>query len=652
MSKVSIEISDEIAVVTVDNPPVNALSHLVRTGLAEAIQQTETNPEIVAVVLICTGRTFIAGADVREFNKPAKPPHLPDLIEQLEDVQKPWVAALHGTALGGGLEVALGCRHRMATTDARFGLPEVNLGLIPGAGGSVRLPRLIGPEAALDMIAGGRQVAAQKALEIGLIDEIASGDLLAKAIKLARQVAQMPLAKPIICLPIKQPESQAEWLATKTAIKNRARGQLSPLAAIEVVENAFNLPAQEALSKEREIFLTLKKSPQSAAMRHIFFAERSVSKIAELKGIAPRKLDQIGVIGGGTMGAGIAAACLLAGLFVTMVERDQSSLQAGLERVFSILENSRSRGLINAQKHDVMKSALTGELDYKSLSQADLIIEAVFEDMAVKNAVLTQIDAVAHPDAVFATNTSYLDVGELASSLADPSRLIGLHFFSPAHIMKLLEIVRPPQLDSAVLATGFAFAKRLGKIAVPAGVCDGFIANRMMSSYRREADYMVEDGAWPQDVDAAMVEFGFPMGIFAMQDMAGLDIGWATRKRQAATRPKSMRYVDIADRICEMGRFGRKTGQGWYDYSDEKTGKPDPAIEQLILEESKRKGIKRIRFSTDEIMGRMISTMQSEGRAILDEGIASSSQAIDVVMVNGYGFPRWRGGPMYMKTAN
>lgn len=644
---VTISTKDGIATVTIDNAPVNALSQAVRQGLADAVRQTEGDADVLAVVLLCAGRTFIAGADVREFGQKPREPHLPDLVGMIEGASKPWVAALHGTALGGGLEVALGCRFRLAVPSAKLGLPEVNLGLIPGAGGTVRLPRLVGASAALDMISGGKTVSADKALKMGLVDRIVDGDLTQAALEFAKSGALETVREPLIARAMAQPDSE-KWAAQKAAISKRARGQNSPLAAITALENTLALPADQALAKERELFFQLKDDPQSLALRYIFFAERSAGKMPRLKGVVPRPFDEVGVIGGGTMGAGIVAACLLAGLRVIMLERDAGSLSAGRKRVQNTLSQSHKRGLIDADTLRRMQDSFSGATDYAALGTADLVIEAVFEDMAVKKDVFTRLDRATKPDAVLATNTSYLDITEIAEAVADPSRVLGLHFFSPAYIMKLLEIVHPPKVADDVLATGFALARRLGKIAVSAGVCDGFIGNRIMSAYRRECDYMLEEGALPQDVDAAMRDFGFAMGIFAMQDMAGLDIAWAMRKRQAAARPADMRYVDIPDQLCEMGRFGRKTGAGWYDYSSDPKGAPDPLVEGIIVRASADKGIDRVPLSADEIMGRIIGVMLDEGRKILDEGIAQSPEAIDVVMVNGYGFPRWRGGPMFM----
>ena len=651
MAVVLIKRESKLAIVSIDNPPVNALLRAVRQGLSDAIDCIDADENIRAVVLLCVGRTFIAGADVREFAKSPQPPHLPDVIAMLDKSAKPWVAAIHGTALGGGLEVALGCRYRIATPDAKLGLPEVNLGLIPGAGGTVRLPRLIGVEAALNMIASGKPVSAKTALSLGLVDRIADGDLTQAAMVFAKEISTGSNRAPLIEVAVQPPKDSAEWSARKSAIQNKARGQNAPLAALQAVENALTLSSEQALTKERALFVKLKNGPQSNALRHIFFAERAVAKIERLQSVAARESIDIGVIGGGTMGAGIAAACLLAGLRVTMLERDEKSLGAGIARVRTTLKQSHSRNLIDTVQLARMQAEFAGALDYSSMSGVDLVIEAVFEDIDAKKDVFGQLDAATRPDTVLATNTSYLDVGDIAEAVSDPSRVLGLHFFSPAYIMKLLEIIHPPKVSDDVLATGFALAKRLGKIAVPAGVCDGFIANRMMSAYRRECEYMLEDGALPQQIDAAMVKFGFPMGVFAMQDLAGLDIAWATRKRQSLHRSADTRYVDIADRLCKMGRLGRKTGSGWYDYSDEPKGRPDPIVDQLVLSEAERKGIVQQTFTQEQIIARILSIMQLEGQHILDEGIADGEQAIDVVMVNGYGFPRWRGGPMYMRNS-
>lgn len=642
---VGISRQDDIAIVTVDNPPVNALSQSVRQGLLDAVSTTEADASVVGIVLVCAGRTFIAGADVREFGKPPIEPHLPEVLLAIEQATKPWVAAIHGTALGGGLETAMVCHHRIALKDARLGLPEVTLGLIPGAGGTVRLPRLVAAETALNMIATGKPVSANAALKAGLIDAIAEHDLLGDAVALARQ-ANTP--KPSLILVVNAPENMTTFDDACARILNKARGQKAPQAAVLALKNTFTLPAVDALAAERAAFLNLKSDPQAASLRHIFFAERATTKVERIIGVEPKPLKQIGVIGGGTMGAGICAACLLDGFHVQMIERDNSAVEAGASRVASILDGSLKRGLICKDKHQQLTSAFNASSSYADLGTSDLIIEAVFEEMRVKKEVFAQIEVVAKPDAILASNTSYLDVNEIAASTSSSHRVIGLHFFSPAHIMKLMEVVVTSSCDDATLATAVSFSKALHKIPVLAGVCDGFIANRIMSAYRREAEYMIEDGAMPWDVDKAMVDFGFPMGIFQIGDLAGLDIAWAMRKRQAATRDPNQRYVDIADKLCELGRLGRKAGRGYYLYEKDNKGTPDPEVETLILAESDRKGITRKPMTGNQILSRLLDVMQIEGQKILDEGIAQSANDIDVVMVNAFGFPRWRGGPMFM----
>ena len=647
MMAVHVETTGNMAVVTIDNPPVNAASQAVRAGLMTAIAQTEADSTVQAVILRAEGATFTAGADVSEFDKPPLKPHLPDVILALEATTKPWIAALHGSILGGGLEIALGCHYRIADAKSKLGLPEVTLGLIPGAGGTVRLPRLIDPDAALTMISGGKPVSAQKALALGLIDTIATGDLSEDAIAFARTAISQPRPTPLTQRPAVEINNPDAWDATKDSLRKKARGAAAPKAAIDAVQRALDLPADQALKAERQAFMTLKSSRECAALRRIFFAERSAAKLPMLKGVAPAPLNAIGVIGGGTMGAGIAAACLLRGLPVTMIERDEIARAAGHDRVAGVLKNSLDRGLMDQAKHDATLALFKSSTDYADLPPADLVIEAVFEDMEVKHGVLAALDGVLREDAIIASNTSYLDINVMAAQTAHPSRVIGLHFFSPAYIMKLVEVIVTDQASPTALATGFALAKRLGKIAVPAGVCDGFIGNRIMAAYRRAGEIMVEDGAWPWDIDAAMRGFGFPMGLFEMQDLAGLDISWAMRKRQAATRDPAERYVDLGDRLCEAGRLGKKTGAGWYDYEDGRAVKSD-WVEALILDTSKRKGIARKKFSQDQLMDTILTTMQTEATALLAEGIAQRPEDIDVVMINGYSFPRWRGGPMFM----
>ena len=647
---VSVEVDGRVAIVTIANPPVNAASQAVRAGLMEAFATTETNEAVQSVVLICDGRTFVAGADIKEFGKPPVAPDLPDVVRTIEQASKPWIAAIHGTALGGGLEIALGCRFRVADASAKMGLPEVNLGIIPGAGGTVRLPRVVSAETALDMVTSGKPIGAARALDVGLVDAVSEGDLRTFAIQFAASKENEPMPDSLSQRSVNPVADDAAWQGMTDKIRKRARGQHSPAAAVDAIETALKLPFDEALAAERALFKRLKDDPQSKALRHIFFAERSVSRIPEAKGVAPRDFERIGIIGGGTMGSGIATACLLSNLSVIMIERDQSALEIGLARVRDSLTAGVKRGLMTQQECEQRFAMLSGATEYTALSEADLVVEAVFEDMAVKHDVFKRLDTATKPDAILASNTSYLDVNEIASVVRDPSRVIGLHFFSPAHIMKLLELIVTKDAAPDVLATGLAFGKRLRKITVPAGVCDGFIGNRVMSAYRRAGEYMIEDGAMPWDVDEAMRDFGFPMGLFEVQDLAGLDIAWAMRKRQAVTRDPNERYVDIADQICERGHFGRKTGRGWYRYEDG-TREPDPEVAALILESSQRQGITRRYFSADEIIHTLLEAMTAQGAQVVEEGIAASPEAVDVVMVNGYGFPRWLGGPMALREA-
>ncbi len=638
---VDVAIAGDLAIVTIDNPPINASSQTVRAGLMAALGETENSKGVRAVVLRAAGRTFTAGADVREFGEPPVEPHLPDVVNAIEAASKPWIAALHGTVLGGGLEIALACSHRVAHPKTKLGFPEVNLGLIPGAGGTVRLPRLVDPGIALEMIVGGKSISATRAHQIGLVDEVAGPSLDESAIALA-QSASKPLAlldRPLKALP-------ADWDQKKEKVLAKSGRLHAPKCAVEVLEFALSNVPQDALARERVTFLDLKDDPQSTALRHIFFAERASAHVPQIKGVTPRGINSAGVVGGGTMGAGIVAALLLAGLPVTLIEVNEDAKAAGDGRVSAILQSSRARGLISADKYDSLMEGYGSSTDYAVLAEVDLVIEAVFEDMDVKKDVIAKIEAAVSARAIVASNTSYLDLNEMAASAKVPERIIGLHFFSPAHIMKLVEVVVPDAAAPEVTASAFALAKRMRKIAVQTGVCDGFIGNRIMSAYRRAIEFLVEDGVSPYDVDAAMRDYGYPMGLFEMQDMAGLDISWATRKRQAATRDPAAPYFAVGDLLCEAGRFGRKNGAGWYDYD---TVKPEPssAVLDIVASERARKGIRPRDASADEIMNVLLTALTDEADSILSEGIARKPSDIDVVMVNGYGFPRWRGGPLF-----
>ena len=646
---VSTRIDNKIGWVTIDNPPINSTSQTVRAGLLSAVSKMD-EAGVQVVILSCAGQTFVTGADVKEFTKAPIAPHFPDVLTKIEEARAPWIAAIHGFALGGGLELALACSYRIADVKAKLGLPEVTLGLIPGAGGTVRLPRLIAPEKALEMVTGGKHISATRAADIGLVDVITKEALDQASLSLAKKISSENKPIPLSKKSPRKLDNPSAWKEAISNVKSRSRGQNSIVAAADALDRSLTLTGKKALMTERKSFLSLKDDPQSLALRHIFFAERGVGKSARTDGQTAAKVTRIGVIGGGTMGSGISAACLMNGLRVTMIERSTKAAATAATHVDEIMSGAKDRGkMTDKTKAEAMKR-FEAKTEFSALSDADLVIEAVFEDMDVKREVFDRLDQVTRPDAILASNTSYLDVAVIAKNSKYPDRVIGLHFFSPAHIMKLLEVIIPKSASGQAVATGLSMGKRLRKISVPAGVCDGFIGNRIMSAYRLEAEYMIEEGALPLDVDSAMRSFGFQIGIFQMQDLAGLDIAWAMRQRKAKTRPTSERYVEIADRLCEIGRFGLKTGKGWYDYSDDPRGAVDPEVTKIIENERAVKGIKRVSMSEDEIMSRILNVMQVEGQMVLEEGIAATSEAIDVVMVNGYGFPRWRGGPMFIAT--
>jgi 3-hydroxyacyl-CoA dehydrogenase len=641
----------DVLVATIQNPPVNALGAEVRRGLLQAVDQAESDPAVRALLLVGAGRGFIAGADIREFGKPPVPPSLPEVCNRIEACGKPVVAAIHGPALGGGLEVAMAAHYRIAMPDARLGLPEVQLGLIPGSGGTQRAPRLMGLRPALDLMLSGRHLGAREALESGLVDRLGEGgDAPAAGLAYAQHllVARAAVRRTRdgqLAPDIESARVALKEIAADTAKKSR--GLFSPLKIVEAVEAGLDLPFEEALRNERQLFLQCLDSPQRAGLIHAFFAEREVVKAPETKSAQPRPIAAVGVVGGGTMGAGIAVAVLDAGLPVTMVERDEASIARGRANVEKVYDGLVAKGRMTAEAKAQVLSRFTGSTSYADLATVDLVIEAVFEDIDVKKAVFAELDRVCQPGAVLATNTSYLDIDAIAASIARPQDVIGLHFFSPANIMKLLEIVVPAQVSADVVATAFALAKQLKKVPVRAGVCDGFIGNRILAKYRQAADYLMEDGASPYEIDEAVRAFGYPMGPFQVSDLAGGDIGWATRKRKAATRDPKARYVQIADRICERGWFGQKTGRGWYLYPQgARTGTPDPEVLAIIDAERARAGIQPRKFSAEEILRRYLAAMVNEGANVLREGIALRPLDIDVTFLYGYGFPRHRGGPM------
>ena len=641
----------DVFVVTIDNPPVNALGVDVRRGLVAAIDAAEADSGAKAVLVVGAGRNFIAGADIREFGKTPQPPSLPEVCLAIENCSKPVVAAIHGAALGGGLEVALSAHYRLAAPSAKLGLPEVALGLLPGSGGTQRAPRLIGVKPALELMLSGRHAGAKEALSLGLVDRLGTeADALAEGLAYAQELvaANAPVRRTREAAGLADAEaSRAALEAARADTAKKSRGLFSPMKIIEAVEAALTLPFDEGMALERKLFLQCIDSPQRAGLIHAFFAEREVLKAPETKAAKPRALDAVGIVGGGTMGAGIAVAMLDAGMPVTMIERDEPSLARGRQHVEKVYDGLIKKGRMTPEAKAAVMARFSGSTSYDALAQVDIVVEAVFEDMGVKKAVFAELDRVCKPGAVLATNTSYLDIDEIAASVSRPQDVVGLHFFSPANIMKLLEIVVPAKVSADVVATGFELAKKLKKVPVRAGVCDGFIGNRILAVYRQAADHMMEDGASPYQIDEAVRNFGYPMGPFQVSDLAGGDIGWATRKRKAATRDPKARYVQIADRICERGWFGQKTQRGYYLYPEgARTGQPDPEVLAIIDAERERAGIKPRAFTEEEIMRRYMAAMINEGANVVLQRIALRPLDVDVTFLYGYGFPRHRGGPM------
>lgn len=645
----------DILVVTIDNPPVNALGVDVRRGLVEAIDAAGADSAVKAVLIVGSGKTFIGGADIREFGKPPMTPFLPDVCNDIEACSKPVVAVIHGAALGGGLEIALAAHYRLALPAAKLGLPEVALGLLPGAGGTQRTPRLIGAAAALDLMLSGRHVGAAEAAKLGLVDRVVeSADPLAAGLAYAQELVQggAPVRRTRDATQLADTAAQRAAIdSARAETAKKSRGLFSPLKIVDAVQGALELPFDEGQALERKLFLDCLDSPQRAGLVHAFFAERETARAPETRSAKPRPINSIGVVGGGTMGAGIAVAVLDAGLPVTMIERDDEALTRGRKHVEKVYDGLIAKGRITLDAKDATMARFDGSTSYDALAQADLVIEAVFEDMAVKHAVFAELDRVCKPGAVLATNTSYLDIDAIAAAISRPQDVVGLHFFSPANIMKLLEIVVPAKVSDDVVATAFDLAKKLRKVPVRAGVCDGFIGNRILAVYGQAAHAMMEDGASPYQIDKALRDFGYPMGPFQVSDLAGGDIGWATRKRRAPTRDPRARYVQIADRLCERGWFGQKTGRGYYLYPDgARVGTPDPEVEAIIDAERERAGAlsgKAPRsFSDAEIVRRYLAAMINEGANVVHQKIALRPLDVDVTFVHGYGFPRYRGGPM------
>jgi 3-hydroxyacyl-CoA dehydrogenase len=643
---VDLERRGRVAVLTVNNPPVNALSQHVRQGLADGLKQALADDGVGAVVIVCAGRTFIAGADITEFGKPPREPGLHGVLDQIERSPKPVVAAIHGTALGGGLEVTLACHYRVGVKDARFGLPEVKLGLLPGAGGTQRLPRVVGVEKSLAMMVSGDPIRADEALAHGLIDEIVAGDLTAAGVAFAEKVLaeKRPLRK-IRDLDDKlasargKPEVFANF---RKSVARQIRGFRAPDNIIKAVEAAVSLPFDQGIQRERELFAELLTSPESKAQRYFFFAEREAAKIPDVPAdTAPRDVKTAAVIGAGTMGGGIAMNFANVGIPVTVVEMTQEALDRGLGIVRKNYEATASRGRLTAADVEKRMGLITGTTDWSAVRDADMIIEAVFEEMPIKKEVFAKLDGLAKPDAVLATNTSTLDVDEIASATRRPESVIGTHFFSPANVMRLLENVRGAKSSKTTVATAMSIGRRIGKVPVLVGVCYGFVGNRMLHQRGLQAEKLILEGALPHQVDKVLTDFGFPMGPFAMSDMAGLDVGWRIRKGRGVTSA-------VADRICELGRFGQKTGAGYYRYEPgDRTPIPDTEVEKIIVDVSTTMGITRRPITDEEILQRLLFPMVNEGAKILEEKIAIRASDIDVIWVYGYGWPVYRGGPMF-----
>jgi 3-hydroxyacyl-CoA dehydrogenase len=646
-SPVRVEHAGGIAVVTIDNPPVNALSQAVRIELLRAFRSFAEDAGVSGIVLIGAGRDFVAGADIREMDMAPLEPSLPEVILAMEACRQPIVAAISGNALGGGFELALACDRRIAAASATVGLPEVKLGIIPGAGGTQRLPRLVGVARSIGLIAAGRRVGAAEALSLGLIDRMAEGDLLAAARTGAAQATKRRLSE--IAVP---PGDAAEVEKTAGDALRLARGVPAVGKAVEMVRLAATAGFAEAVKTERAVFMALRDSAEAKALRHLFFAERNAQKVPGIEGAKARRIERAAVIGGGTMGSGIAVALADAGLAVALIERDARAMEGTRKRIGGTYDRVVAGGRLSRAAADERIGRITLGTEWAAVADADLVIEAVFEDMEVKLAVFRQFDALARPGAVLATNTSYLDVDRIAQATQRPQDVVGLHFFSPANVMRLLEIVRGAATAPDVLATGFGLARKLGKVAVVAGNCEGFIGNRIFSVYRQQMECLLAEGAWPEDVDRAIEAYGFAMGPFAVFDLAGLDIAWANRKRRATTRDPRERYLAVADRLCEMGRFGRKTGRGWHLYPEgAKRPVPDPEVRALIETEAARQGIRRRPIGDDETQRRALAAIVNEAAKILAAGIAQRAADIDLVYANGYGFPAFRGGPLFAADA-
>jgi 3-hydroxyacyl-CoA dehydrogenase len=647
---VKYETREGIAILTMQNPPINGLGLSTRRGLMESLQQALDDAQVKAIVVTGGARAFSGGADIREFNTPdaGREPTLHTVITAFENSTKPVIAAIEGLALGGGLELALGMNYRVADQRAQIGLPEVKLGILPGAGGTQRLPRAVGLETALNMIVSGEPVVAGKLAETKLFDRVIEKDTLQAAILFANEVAAPKALPKVRDWKIEHANAEGFLGFARTAVAAASANYPAPLKCVDALEAAVKQTFDKGIQVERDAFIFLLNTPESKALRHGFFGERASSKIADIGAdISLREIKRVGVIGAGTMGGGITMNFLNADLPVVLMETKQEALDRGLTTIRKNYENSAKKGKLTAEQVEQRMGLITPTLSYDDLKQADLIIEAVFEEYSVKQAVFTQLDAVAKPGAILASNTSTLDVDRIAAFTQRPQDVLGMHFFSPANVMKLLEVVRAKQTAKDVLATVMQLSKKIGKTAVVSGVCDGFIGNRMIEQYGRQAGFLLDEGALPQQVDRAIEKFGFAMGPFRMGDLAGNDIGWAIRKRRAIDKP-DMIYSKSADLLCELGRYGQKTGAGWYDYKPgDRTAYPSQQVNEMVVQHSKDIGLTRRHISDEEIVERLVYSLVNEGAHILQEGIAAKASDIDIVYLAGYGFPIWRGGPMF-----
>ena len=645
-------VRDGVAVIAVNNPPVNALSVGVPQGIVDSVARAGADPAVGAIVLVGAGRGFIAGADISEFfNPPAgENATIFDAMDALEGASLPVVAGIHGAALGGGLEVALACHYRCGAAGSQYGLPEVKLGLLPGAGGTQRLPRLIGPERALPLIVGGDFVPDEKARALGIVDRLVDGDIVDGAVAWARELADSgaPLRR-IRDIATPKPASPAFFDDFRKSIARRQRGFLAPFNIVECVRAAVELPFDEGMARERALFDECHKSDKARAQIHLFFAERAAGKIPDVPRTTPtRKVERAAVLGAGTMGGGIAMNFVNAGIPVTLVEQSDEALRRGLAVIRGNYEATAAKGRIAAADVETRMGLIEPTTDYGRIAAADIVVEAVFEEMDIKKEVFRKIDGIARDGAILATNTSTLDVNEIAAVTRRPEAVIGMHFFSPANVMRLLENVRGEKSAPGTIATAMAVGKRIGKVPVLVGVCDGFVGNRMLAHYGRQAHDMIVEGALPQQIDGALYEFGLAMGPFAMGDLAGLDVGWRIRKRRMAELGLNRSDDPVGDALCEKGRYGQKTGAGWYRYDKgSRAPRPDPEVEAMIVAESERRGVARREIGAEEIVERCMYQLVNEGAEILEEGIALRAGDIDAIYANGYGFPRWRGGPMF-----